>query len=303
MNLGRTLFIVNPAARHGETRKLVPTLEQTRGGVTEAEVKVSAGPRHAFDLARTAEGFDSIVAVGGDGTAHEVLNGVMAHDQSVRPAFGVVPTGSGNDLAHTLGMSDDVDVAIEQLMSGRRVLMDLGTCNGMWFGGSVSMGLDARVTVKAVELKTTTGLSGLPLYLKALMYVMRHQYHSHSITVQFDDEEPFQTDALIVAVTNGPTYGGGFKITPDSLYDDGLFDICRIDMIPKAEAFMRLPFVIVGKHTKMRPVHMRRAKRVTVVIEGALEGQVDGEVMLASAYDIQLVPSAMTAIVPAEKPQ
>jgi diacylglycerol kinase family enzyme len=59
------------------------------------------------------------------------------------------------------------------------------------------------------------------------MYVMRHQYHSHSITVQFDDEEPFQTDALIVAVTNGPTYGGGFKITPDSLYDDGLFDICR----------------------------------------------------------------------------
>lgn len=303
MNLGRTLFIVNPAARHGETRKLVPTLERTRGGVTEAEVKVSAGPRHAFDLARTAEGFESIVAVGGDGTAHEVLNGVMAHDESVRPAFGVVPTGSGNDLAHTLGMSDDVDAAIEQLVSGRHVRMDLGTCNGQWFGGSVSMGLDARVTVKAVELKTTTGLSGLPLYLKALMYVMRHQYHSHSITVQFDDEEPFQTDALIVAVTNGPTYGGGFKITPDSLFDDGLFDICRIDMIPKAEAFMRLPFVIVGKHTKMRPVHMRRAKRVTVVSDGPLEGQVDGEVMLASAYDIQIVPSAMTAIVPAEKPQ
>jgi YegS/Rv2252/BmrU family lipid kinase len=303
MNLGRTLFIVNPAARHGETRKLVPTLERTRGGVTEAEVTVSAGPRHAFDLARTAEGFDSIVAVGGDGTAHEVLNGVMAHDEATRPAFGVVPTGSGNDLAHTLGMSDELDTAIEQLVSGRHVRMDLGTCNGMWFGGSVSMGLDARVTVKAVELKTTTGLSGLPLYLKALMYVLRHQYHSHSITVQFDDEEPFHTDALIVAVTNGPTYGGGFKITPDSVYDDGLLDVCRIDMIPKAEAFMRLPFVIVGKHTKMRPVHMRRAKRVTVVSEGALEGQVDGEVMLASAYDIQIVPSAMTAIVPAEKPQ
>jgi diacylglycerol kinase family enzyme len=63
---------------------------------------------------------------------------------------------------------------------------------------------------------------------------------------------------------------------------------------------MRLPFVIVGKHTKMRPVHMRRAKRVTVVSEGALEGQVDGEVMLASAYDIQIVPSAMRAVVPAE---
>jgi YegS/Rv2252/BmrU family lipid kinase len=303
MNLGKTLFIVNPAARHGETRKLVPLLERTREGMTEAQIKISAGPRHAFDLARTAQGFSSIVAVGGDGTAHEVLNGVMEHESASRPAFGVVPTGSGNDLAHTLGMSDDLTTAIGQLASGGRVKMDVGTCNGMWFGGSVSMGLDARVTVKAVELKTTTGLSGLSLYLKSLMYVLRNQYHSHLITVQFDDEEPFETDALIVAVTNGPTYGGGFRITPDSVYDDGLLDVCRIDSIPKAEAFMRLPFVIVGKHTKMRPVHMRRAKRVTVVSEEQLEGQVDGEVMLSSAYDIGILPQALTAIVPAERAQ
>jgi len=301
MHLGRTLFIVNPAARHGETRKLIPAVERIFGEAAKCEIVLSAGPRHACDLARTAVGFDSIVAVGGDGTAHEVLNGVMEHDEAVRPAFGIVPTGSGNDYAHTLGMSDNLSVALNQIATGGRKVVDLGRCNGMWFGESVSMGLDARVTVKAVELKVTTGLSGLPLYLRALIHVLNNQYYAQSVVIQYDDEPPFETDALIVAVTNGPTYGGGFKITPDALFDDGVLDICRIDNIPKAEAFMRLPFVVIGKHTKMKPVHMSRGKRLTVVSQTPFEGQIDGEVMIESAYDIQIFPAAMTVIVPAEK--
>lgn len=300
MPLGRTLFIVNPAARHGETRKLIPAIQRISGAVSQSEIQLSGGPRHAFDLARTADGFDSIVAVGGDGTAHEVLNGVMAHNEGARPAFGIVPAGSGNDYAHTLGMSDDLSTALQQIATGARRVVDLGQCNGAWFGESVSMGLDARVTVKAVELKVTTGLSGLALYLRALIHVLSHQYYPHKVIVQYDDEAPFETEMLVVAVTNGPTYGGGFKITPDSVPDDGLFDICRIDAMPKSEAFLRLPFVVIGKHTNMRPVHMARAKRLTLVSETTLEGQIDGEVILESAYDIQIVPSAMTVIVPAE---
>ena len=143
-------------------------------------------------------------------------------------------------------------------------------------------------------------MSGLALYLRALIYVLRNEYHAHHVVVGFNDETPFETDALIVAITNGPTYGGGFKITPDSVPDDGLLDVCRIDMMPKAEAFMRLPFVVLGKHTKMRPVHMRQAKRITVVAEAPFEGQIDGEVMLESAYDIRIEPAALTVIVPSD---
>jgi YegS/Rv2252/BmrU family lipid kinase len=299
MGLGRALLIVNPAARHGETAKLIPAVERLVASAdTQVEIAVSAGPRHAMDLAKAAEGFDAVIAVGGDGTAHEVLNGVMEHPESTRPLFGIVPTGSGNDYAHTLGMSDDLTTALLQLVTGKRVQVDLGKCNGIWFGESVACGLDARVTAKAVELKSTTRLSGLPLYLRALMFVLSKQYYPHRVVVAYDDEEPFETDMLIVAATNGPTYGGGFRITPDSVYDDGLLDVCRIDMMPKAEAFMRLPFVILGKHTKMRPVHMRRAKRVTVVAERPLEGQIDGEVLFESAYDIQVFPQALSVIVP-----
>jgi diacylglycerol kinase family enzyme len=195
-------------------------------------------------------------------------------------------------------MSDDLSTALRQIATGARKVVDLGLCNGIWFGESVSVGLDARVTAKAVELKVSTNLSGLPLYLRALLYVLSKQYYTHPVIVQYDDEAPFETDMLIIAATNGPTYGGGFKITPNSIIDDGLLDICRIDRMAKAEAFMRLPFVIVGKHTKMKPVHMQRARRVTVVAEAPFEGQIDGEVMLESTYDIQVVPSVLTVIVP-----
>jgi YegS/Rv2252/BmrU family lipid kinase len=293
----RTLFIVNPAARHGETRKLIPMLERALGAPAAGQIQVSAGPRHACDLARNAVEFETIVAVGGDGAAHEVLNGIMAHDDATRPTFGIVPTGSGNDLAHTFGMSDDPSAALLQLSTATRKRIDLGLCNGIWFGESVSMGLDARVTAKAVEMKISTGMTGLSLYLRALMDVLRSQYYGHHLTIAFDDEEPFATDALIVAVTNGPTYGGGFKITPDSVNDDGLLDVCRIDVLSKAQAYARLPFVVLGKHTHMKPVHMRRAKHLTVVADAPMEGQIDGEVMLQSEYDISVVPNAVTALI------
>jgi diacylglycerol kinase family enzyme len=148
-----------------------------------------------------------------------------------------------------------------------------------------------------VEYKATTGLTGLRLYLKALMFVLGNQYYAHPVIVQYDDEAPFETTMLMVAATNGPTYGGGFLITPDSVYDDGLFDVCRIDKIPRAEAYIRLPFVVAGKHTHMRPVHMDRARRVTVVSDTPIEGQVDGEVMLETSYDVLIHPGALRAIV------
>lgn len=298
MTLGPTLLIVNPAARHGSTAKLLPAVERLMDGVADFEVQVSAGPRHARDIAAQATGFDTIVAVGGDGTVHEVVNGVMAHDEATRPRFAVVPTGSGNDYARTLGMSNDLSTALRQVATGEERRVDLGVCNGAWFAESVSVGLDARVTAKAVELKVSTRLSGLALYMRALLYVLANQYHAERLIVQYDDEDPFEADLLIVAATNGPTYGGGFVITPDSVFDDGLLDICTIKTMPRPEAFARLPFVVVGKHTRMKPVTMRRARRVTVVARHPFEGQVDGEVMLDAAYDIQVVPQALRVVVP-----
>ena len=138
-----------------------------------------------------------------------------------------MPTGSGNDYAHTLGMSDDLSTALRRSRRATRKVVDLGLCNGVYFGESVAVGLDAKVTAKAVELKVTTRLSGLAALPAALIYVLNQPVLQPSVVVQYDDDAPFETDMLIVAATNGPTYGGGFKITPDAVYDDGLFDVLQ----------------------------------------------------------------------------
>ena len=101
-----------------------------------------------------------------------------------------------------------------------------------------------------------------------------------------------------MAVTNGPTYGGGFFITPDAVPDDGLLDVCTIDPLSLPGALVRLPFVIFGKHTKMKPVHMSRHKSIVIESEEPMPAQVDGEVLVDTRFEIDILPLAIECIVP-----
>lgn len=298
--LGHCLAIVNPAAKHGVTGQVLPAVKRLLDGVADVEYVESEAPRHALELATSAQGYDSILAVGGDGTVHEVTNGIMSRPADDRPAMALIPTGSGNDYARTLGISFDLPTAVRQMASGERSRVDIGLCNGMWFNNSVAIGLDARVTAKAVEMKVRTGWSGLPLYLRSLFFVLFNQYHSHRLRVSYDGAEPAEVDLLAIAMTHGPTYGGGFLITPDSVPTDGVLDVCTIDSMPLAEALWRLPFVIMGKHTRMRPITMSRHASVTVESDLPVAGQIDGEVLLDTRYEVTTVPSGFEVIVPAK---
>nr|MDA3937332.1 diacylglycerol kinase family lipid kinase [Actinomycetota bacterium] len=257
-------------------------------------------PCHAKALAQEAVGYDSIVAVGGDGTVHEVLNGIMERAEDDRPSLSIIPTGSGNDYCRTLGISFDLPTAIRQIASGTTHMMDVGVVNGTYFANSIAVGLDARVTAKAVEMKVTTGWSGLPLYLRAVVNVLLHQFYSHEVTLQFDEEPAVDYEMLLLAATNGATYGGGFRVTPEAVSDDGVLDVCILDRVSLPGAFMRLPFLIVGKHTHMKPIHMSRRTHIRIESDRLIAGQVDGEVMLESTYDISILHKALKTIVPGE---
>lgn len=295
---GKYLVIINPAARHGETAKLIPVIRELFRPAPCCEIVESAEPLHAKALAEAAEGYDVVVAAGGDGTVHEVLAGVMAHPVESRPALAVLPTGSGNDYRRTLGISTDITVAASQILTGERLRVDVGFVNGVPFANSVAMGFDARVTAKAVELKVTTRLAGLPLYGAALFHVLFKEYYSHRLRVRIDDGPVQEQHLLLLAATNGPTYGGGFRITPDSRPDDGVLDVLTIDAIPLWQALWRLPFVVLGKHGWMKPVHLTRHGRVRVWSDEPLPGQIDGEVTMADHYDIELHAAALDVIVP-----
>ncbi len=293
----RHLLIVNPAARHGETAKLIPVIDQQLAALPHDTV-VSQRIGHATELAAAAADYDVVVAVGGDGTVHEVLNGLMSIDAERRPALGLIPTGSGNDTRRTLGIPEDVTRAALVLGTGCRKRFDVGLCNGAYFNNSFAAGLDAKVTAKAVEYKVTKRRDGLWLYLTALLHVLFNELEGFKLDVAFDGGQATVMDTLIIAVTQGPTYGGGFRITPDAVADDGLFEICMIDPLTLTQALMRLPFVILGKHTRMKVVHMSRHSSVVIDSPVPLPAQIDGEVLLESHYEISMLPSAIECVVP-----
>lgn len=297
MNPGRHLVIVNPQARHGEAGKLTPVIEALLAGIPHDTVETTA-PGHAADLAEMCEGYDVVVASGGDGTVHEVLNGLMRRDADARPALAILPTGSGNDTCRTLGVPFELPQAARTLATGMIVACDVGVCNGVYFNNSFAAGLDAKVTAKAVEYKVTKQRSGLWLYLTALLHVLFKDLGAFRVKLSFDGSAPIDTEMLILAVTNGPTYGGGFVITPDSIPTDGLFDVCMIDPLGLGEALWRLPFVITGKHTRMPVVHMSRHRSVTIDSGTPLPAQIDGEILLERRYDVSIMPAAIRCVVP-----
>ena len=296
----RMLLIVNPEAKHGETAALVPAVEKLLQS-TPHDTVVTTHMGHAVEIARDAQGYSVLVAVGGDGTVHEVLNGIMTRAADDRPALALIPTGSGNDTRRTLGVPTDVTDATLTVASGIRRRVDVGVCNGVYFNNSFAAGLDARVTAKAVEYKVTTKRSGLWLYLTALMHVLFHELYAHHVRITWDGTIEEETDLLAMASTIGPTYGGGFKITPDAVPDDGLLDVCIIDPLTLPQALMRLPFVIFGRHTGMSVVRMSRHTSIVIESDDPMPAQIDGEVMLDRRFEISILPGAIECVIPADR--
>jgi len=297
MTQARHLIIVNPAARHGEAERLAPVVEALLASVPHDTVETT-GPGHATEIAAGALEYDVVVASGGDGTVHEVLNGLMRIDADRRPVLAVLPTGSGNDTCRTLGVPFDLSEAAALLSTGERRRYDVGVCNGLYFNNSFAAGLDAKVTAKAVEYKVTKQRSGLWLYLTALLHVLFKDLGAFRLDVAFDGAPAASVDTLIVAITNGATYGGGFKITPDADPADGVFDVCMIDPLGLGEALWRLPFVIAGKHTKMPVVHMSRHTLAIIDSAVPLPAQIDGEVLFERRYEVAMLAGAIECIVP-----
>jgi len=300
MDISRALIVINPAANHGGTAQLIPVAAKLLDGCFPHDMVLTESGPHAQMIAAEAQGYDVLIAMGGDGTAHEILNGIMSRPVDDRPALTILPTGSGNDYARTLGIPNDLSQAVIRIASGRRDRVDVGTCNGLYFANTLAVGLDAQVTSKAMELKATTGRTGLPLYLSALMHVLFKEYRHYSVQIQVDDEPPIDREILLLAMTHGPTYGGGFYITPHAIGGDGLMDMCLIDAIPLWQALWRVPFIIPGRHEWMRVVHTDRRRRVRVSSEQPIPGQIDGEVMMTEHYDVGVDSNALEVIVPME---
>ncbi|HKS69006.1 MAG TPA: diacylglycerol kinase family protein, partial [Ktedonobacterales bacterium] len=209
------LLILNPNSASGRSPPLRRLVERTaREG--RAELALTKAPGDAEALARQAAlaGRD-VIAVGGDGTVHEIANGLLsAGDGAARVALGIVPAGNGNDYAYqTLGLPRDPERALEIALGAVPVAMDAGIVNGRYFVNSLGVGIDANIAAAAERLKHVPLLRGQALYYAAsLSELIFHYDRCPRLALAADGEPPSSRAYALAAVSLGPTYGGGFQI-------------------------------------------------------------------------------------------
>jgi diacylglycerol kinase (ATP) len=287
------VVILNPASDRGRTKTLRGKLERALMG-GRGELVLTDGRRAAEKLAaQAAAAGRGVVAVGGDGTVTEAASGILATGRKV--PFGIVPAGSGNDYAYvTLRLPHDPLQALEIALAGPVQAMDAGQVNERYFANSLSVGIDANMAAAAERLKRVPLLRGQALYwASALQELLLHYDRCPRLRVTCDGEDKDHRYFAVVAVSIGPTYGGGFQINPGADPRDGYFDLCTIWKPALPRALRLLPMVEQGKHSGQPEVVHRRVRRVTLEGERPIFAQLDGEVISAQRFEAQILPGAL----------
>lgn len=292
-------YILNPKAGGGRAEKVWRSLLQLDPSL-EASALRTDGPGAAEELALKAarEGASAIVAVGGDGTLHEVVNGLIGLDRV--PAVGVIPCGTGNDFARSTGLPRSPRRALEVCRTGYTRRVDVGTINDRVFINVAGFGFDAAVA-KEVASRRGSGPTGTLPYLMAVLRLVG-TYRPTEVTITVDGRA-FRTPLLFGAVGNGSTYGGGMRICPHAAVDDGLFDLCLAHDLKAGETLANLARVFFGSHINHPKCTYRQAQRVHVDGPSEVAVHADGQLLGSLPARFELIPRAIPFLFPKSAPQ
>ena len=295
-SLSNPLVILNPTANRGnmhQYRAFVRSRAQREGAEYVETTRQNEAKERAMKAAKDGR---PVIIVGGDGSVHEVVNGILAAGRRV--PLGIVAAGSGNDFAwNTLELPRDPATAIECAFTGQLTDVDAGIVNGRYFANSFSVGLDADIAVAANWMKKLPLMSGERLYYSTTVKQLLFGYHRCPwLKLSLDGNavgSDLEKHYVLMAVTNGPTYGAGFRINPTANHTDGLLDICTIDYTPLLRALKLLPTVQKGKHAGLPEVTFYRAKIVRIESRQPVNIQMDGETTSATRFDAEILPGAL----------
>ena len=296
---GKTLLIVNPVSQSGKGAEVAEQARELLAAQPGCELEVAfteyAG--HAIDIAAQADGYQTILALGGDGLVHEVANGLMRLPADKRPAFGVIPMGSGNDYARTLNIRSGVQDAIDDLTNAQVISADVGCCNGEFFVETLSFGLDAAIALDTVERRKHTNKTEAALYFESGIDQLLHHRDTYRFTMDIDGSAQLSGDAIMMAIQIGRTYGGGFIICPDARIDDGIFDICYAE---GGMGLLRSVYIFAkakgGQHGKYKEVHFAKGSSIKLSFDRRPPCQMDGEAHIADSYDISIQQQALRVL-------
>lgn len=288
-------FILNPAAARGKSARLKDVVrELCHERMIDFDLQVTDGPQEAIEIAQKAtQDFECIVAVGGDGTVHEVVNGIMGK----KVKFGVLPIGSGNDFVKAAGIPRNFITAFDTVMALNTKLVDVGKAGNLYFPNGFGIGFDAWVVQASLNVKR---LRGNAIYLYSVLKTI-YKYKTPVIHYTYNDVD-YEGKIFMLTVGNGTSMGGGFKLTPFAQLDDGLLDLTIIRDLSKWEIYHNLYSVYFGKHVNMPQVKVDKTTKIKIESDEGFAAHADGELLSLNirSLEILIVPKALEVIVPKE---
>jgi diacylglycerol kinase (ATP) len=289
----RIAVLINPGAGGGRSLALGRRVVDILGGRGQRPQVLlgSDGPEAARLLSSAAAaGLDTLVVCGGDGTINAALQVVAGSGTSL----GVIPCGSGNDLARSWGLPVASPArALSVVLAGHLRTVDLARAGDRWFGAVLATGFDAKVNERGNALSWPGGRWRYDV--ATLVELTSFRPLSYRLLL---DGRALELDAMLVAVGNGPSYGGGMRICPGASLVDGLLDVTVVSRISRAKLVRLFPAVYSGRHVRRPEVLTFRARSVTVEAIG-VNGYADGEFVCPLPLDVVAVPGALRVFTPA----
>ena len=290
-------IIVNPAAAGGRLgREWSATAKRLAEWGLSAPVVFTEAPGHATDLAAAAiaDGVRRVVVAGGDGTVCEAAEGLH---RAGGGELAILPLGTGNDSARTLGVPADLEEAARAVVDGRCRPVDLIRIGDRFVLNAIGVGLTGDINDRAAKIKW---VRGFVVYLMAALSAL-FRYRTQRVQVVTEDRR-YESPMLILAVHGGPTTGGGFALTPAAVPDDGLLDACLVEEVGPLGRLARLAAAMRGRLATMKGTHELQAQWLELHFSEPLPAHFDGNsvVLEPPVARFEVVPGALTVVVPEE---
>lgn len=299
-------LILNPMADLGRAWKsandLRPIAQEFKGELTWSG---TVYPTHAIELAKQAaeEGYDLVVAMGGDGTVHEVMNGLMQVSENKRPAMGIVPIGSGNDFAYSMGLTQKPAYALAHVLKADNThAIDIGLMTDEhgrreYFDNSLGLGFDAIVTIRSHKLPI---VKGFLMYLTAVIQTILLNHDPANVQIETESEK-WEDSVLMVTLCNGPREGGGFMLSPESKNDDGKMEFVTVKKVSRGMMFRLVPEFMKGTHMRFKQIRMGEFKKFNLLSDRPLYIHADGEIYTSFGSNLhkvsfEILPQALKVV-------
>ncbi len=226
-----------------------------------------------------------LVVIGGDGTVNEAVNG-MGTNQAI---LSVLSSGTGNDFIKNIDIGRNLTEQLDTVLNGRNIEIDLGLCNDRKFLNGVGVGFDGQIVRDMLHKKTwLTGHAAY--YYHVLRILASYQERTFDFTL---DGTRTKKDMILMTIGNGTTFGGGFKLTPDAVLDDGFLDVCLIGPLSAARRFLNVPSLSNGTHVKLKEIDVVQMKSLEIEENPLLEAHIDGEYLGKPPFSIRILPKAI----------